>query len=207
MSWLKTHNRSRIVFDPQPIDMSDVEYKEYDWTGFYADAEEPIPPNAPEPRGKAVQTTMFVDADHAGNKVTRRSRTGVLIFVMRAPVLWYSKAQGGIETSSFGSEFMGLKTGTELLQGLRYKLRMMGVPLDGPSHVRVDNQSVVKNTTAPESQLKKKSNSIAYHFVREQVAARVMRIAYEKSDSNLADCLTKIMSGMKRLNIVKHFLK
>jgi hypothetical protein len=99
--------------------------------------EEELPPNMPEPLGRTVQATMFVDADHAGNKVTRRSRTGILIFLMSAPVMWYSKQQNSMETSSFGSEFSALKTGTEMDKGLRYKLRMMGVPLDGPTHVRV----------------------------------------------------------------------
>ena len=83
----------------------------------------------------------------------------------------------------------------------------MGVPLDGPTHVRVDNMSVVHNTTAPESTLKKKSNSIAYHFVRENVASRVIRIAYENTKTNLADCATKLQSGLERLRIVSRFMK
>lgn len=53
---------------------------------------------------------------------------------------------------------------------MRYKLRMLGVPLDGHAHIRVDNMSVVKNSSVPESVLKKKSNSIAYHFCREAMA-------------------------------------
>ena len=75
---------------------------------------------------------------------------------------------------------------------------MMGVPLDGPAHVRVDNMSVVKNTTIPESVLKKKSNSIAYHYVRENVAGGTMKIGYEPSGTNLADMLTKTQSGPQR---------
>jgi hypothetical protein len=108
----------------------------------------------------------FVDSDHAGDLITRRSRTGVLIYLNRAPIYWYSKKQTAVETSTFGSEFVGLKVGTDIIKGLRYKIRMMGIPLDGPTHVRVDNMSVVNNTTVPESVLRKKSNSIAYHFVR-----------------------------------------
>ncbi len=46
-----------------------------------------------------------------------------------APIVWYSKKQVTIETSVFGSEFVAMKQGTEALRGLRYKLRMMGVPL------------------------------------------------------------------------------
>ena len=69
---------------------------------------------------------------------------------------------------------------------------------DGYAHIKVDNMSVVKNTSVPESQLKKKkSNSIAYHFVRQQVMADVGQISYERTDSNLADMLTKVQSGAK----------
>ena len=155
-------------------------------------------PDMPEPRGKAVQITMFVDASHAANLITRQSRTGVLIFVNRAPIIWYSKKQNSIETSSFGSEFMALKTGVEMLEALRYKLRMMGVPLDGYAHVKVDNMSVVKNSSVPESTLKKKSNSIAYHYVRSKCAADIIRVAYENTKTNLSDMLTKAQSGPVR---------
>jgi hypothetical protein len=48
-----------------------------------------------------------------------------------------------------------MKTGIDMIEGLQNKLRMMGIPLNGPTSVFCDNQSVVKNTTAPESVLKK----------------------------------------------------
>jgi hypothetical protein len=69
---------------------------------------------------------------------------------------------------------------------------MLGILLDGPDTLYVDNMSVVMNTSAPESTLKKKSNAIAYHHVREGVAADIIRIAFVKSNDNKADVLTKI---------------
>jgi hypothetical protein len=74
---------------------------------------------------------------------------------------------------------MSLKALRDYNKGLRYKLRSMGVPISGPSYVYCDNNSVVCNTTAPESTLKKKSNAIAYHCVRESVACGEMIIAFE----------------------------
>ena len=141
---------------------------------------------------------MFVDASHAANLVTRQSCTGVLIFVNRAPTVWYSKKQNSIETSSFGSEFAALKTGVELLEGLRYKLQMMGVPINGYCHTLVDNMSVVKNSSVPESTLKKKSNSIAYHYVRSRCAADILRIEWINTKDQLADILTKVHTGEVR---------
>ena len=177
-----------------------------DWAQFYPGAKEEIPLDAPEALGKPLQQTMFVDASHAANVVTRQSRTGVLIFLNRAPILWYSKKQHSIETSTFGSEFQALKVGMELLIGLRYKIRMMGIPLEGYAHVKVDNMSVVKNSSVPESQLKKKSNSVAYHFVRQAAAADIGRISYEPSETNLADMLTKIQAGTVRQRLAKWVL-
>ncbi len=71
-----------------------------------------------------------------------------------------------------------MKIATEIIRSLRYKLRMMGVPLDGPANVLADNDSMVKNSTIPTQTLQKKHNAICYHYVREAVATNVMRIAY-----------------------------
>jgi len=74
---------------------------------------------------------------------------------------------------------------------------MFGVPLEGPVNTFCDNASVVTNATDPASTLKKKHNSIAYHKIREAVAAGTIRIAWVNSNKNLADMLTKPLSGPK----------
>ena len=58
----------------------DVKRKVNAMKELYKDAQEDLPPNAPSPRGRALQINCFVDSDHAGNSVTRRSQTGILIF-------------------------------------------------------------------------------------------------------------------------------
>jgi hypothetical protein len=88
-----------------------------------------------------------------------------------------------------------MKIAVELIEGLRYKLRMMGVEVDGPTNVFCDNDSVVKNATRPESTLKKKHNAIAYHRTREAQAAGIIRIAKEDGKTNLADLFTKLLPG------------
>ena len=129
-------------------------------------------------------------------KKNRRSHTGVLIFVNRAPILWFSKRQTTVETSTFGSEIIALRIAVELVEGLRYKLRMLGVSIDGPCDVFCDNNSVVLNTTRPESPLKKKHCSVAYHKARECIAAGIIRIAKENGKTNIADILTKLVTGV-----------
>jgi hypothetical protein len=112
-----------------------------------------------------------------------------------APILWYSKRQGTVETSVFGAEFVAMKVGNEACRGLRYKLRMMGIPIAGPTYLYGDNMSVIHNTQRPESTLKKKSSSICYHYIRESVAMGESLTGHIRSENNPADLCTKIMAG------------
>lgn len=203
--YMDIHQENFISFDPTrlEIDMSsdnreNPECKAEAMREFYPDAKDDIPPNAPPPRGKAVQINTFVDADHAGNVVTRRSHTGILVFMNMAPIYWYSKRQNMVESSTFSSEFVALKTAVELIISLRYKLRMMGVPLEGPARIFCDNEAVYKNASYADSVLRKKHNSIAYHRVREAVAAGICYVIKEETGSNLADILTKSLPKEQR---------
>jgi hypothetical protein len=149
---------------------------------------------------------MFVDSDHVGDKVSRRSRTGFVILINRSIVDWLSKKQSTVETSVFGAEFCALKHGIENLRGIRYKLRMMGVPIDGASRIFGDNMSVVTNASKPESTLKKKSNSVCYHAVREAVAMGEALVAHIPTKFNLADLFTKVLGGSTRRFLVGSML-
>jgi hypothetical protein len=193
--YLKSHDHSRIVLDASRPTIDERRFLKQDWMEFYRDTKEPIPPNTPEPRGKSVMVSCFVDANHAGDRVTRRSHTGIIIFVNRAPIIWYSKQQNTIETSTFGSEFIAAQIAVDLIESLHYKLWMFGIPIDGPANMYCDNDSVCSNSTKPKSTLKKKHNTIAYHQVREAVAAGTIRVAWEPTDSNIADMLTKCLTG------------
>ena len=95
--------------------------------------------NTPEPQDNEVDISMFVDSDHAGDKASCKSRSGFLICMNTALVQWLSKKQSKVETSVFGAEFVTMKQGINALRGLRYKLRMLGIPISGPSYIYGDN--------------------------------------------------------------------
>jgi hypothetical protein len=107
-----------MIFDITVAKWEESRFVKYDWTEFYQDSKESIPTNMPEPRGQEVEINCFVDADHAGDKVTRRSQTGILIFLNSAPIIWYSKRQNCVETSTFGSEFVAMKIAVEQIESL-----------------------------------------------------------------------------------------
>ena len=164
-AYLKAKHNSEMVFDPSEpnIDMSTFEKQDWQHTVYGAGSEE-NPSNAREPQGFSFKIQAYVNLDHAGDTITCGSRSGFIVFLNYAPIYWTSKKQTSIETSSFGSEFIAMKVCCEYLRGLRYKLRMMGIPCDIPSYIYGDNQSVLAYSTNPFSQLKNKSSSIAYHL-------------------------------------------
>ena len=205
-AYLNKHEKSSIIFDPtDPIPITPTIAKP-DWSAFYENLEEELPPRMPEALGYPVNIHVFVDANHAGNVVTRRSHTGILVFVQNSPILWVSRRQNTVETSTFGSEFVALRHARDVIIALRYKLRMFGVPLEGPAQVYCDNQGVVKNTSIPESVLSKKHNAINYHAVREAAAAGVLQVHKEDTATNLADLFTKVLPADRRRELLGSIL-
>ena len=123
----------------------------------------------------------------------------------KSPIHWYSKRQPTVEASTFGAEFRAMKIAVEMVESLRYKLRMFGVPIDGAAAVFCDNEAVYKNTVMPESVLKKKHHSIAYHRCREAVANKTIKVAKEGTETNLSDVFTKLMSAPRRRFLLDRF--
>jgi hypothetical protein len=119
MSYLSHKHNTQLIFDPTcpKIDMG--QFPQFNWTKFYGDVDEAIPMNMPEPLGKDVDLCMMCDSDHAGDKRTRRSCTGFLIFCNMALIDLVSKKQATIGTSVFGARFVAMKHGIEKLRGLQ----------------------------------------------------------------------------------------
>lgn len=209
--YLHCHQGMDLVFDPTMINVKEstilqhqrAEYKAKELRNLYPDAIDYCPLNAPKPLGQGVQINAFVDADLAGEYTTRRSQTGILIYLNMAPIMWISKRQSTVESSTFGSEFVALRTLVESLIGLRYKLRMFGVPLLGPCQVFCDNEPVTNASMSADASLKRKHISISYHQAREAVAAGIMLVFYEKSSTNHSDLFTKSLSKHKRRDLMR----
>ena len=198
--YLKKYKNRRIVVDSRdPIrvggkDALNIDYEKM-FEETYPDAAEEIDIKCPETRVDELEITAFVDSDHAHDRMTRRSITGLLILVGRTPVYFMSKRQGAIATSTYGAEFCAMRTAVEEVQSVRYMLRCLGVKVKHASLICGDNKGVIQNCTIPESILKKKHISIAYHMTREAAAAGICHPIKIKSEHNFADILTKAVSG------------
>lgn len=161
----------------------------WDLTPYFG-AEELIPHDMPEPRGKPVTTTSYLDANLYHNLLDGRSVTGVLHFLNQTPIDWFSKKQGTVETSTYGSEFVAARTGTEQKMDIRTTLRYLGVPIH-KSVMFGDNKSVLDSSTIPHSKLTKRHTALSYHRVREAIAAKIVSFYHVPGKDNPADILSK----------------
>ena len=78
-----------MVFDPTYPSIYNDDFPMHDWEKHYGEVKEVIPTNAPSPRGKGFDMIRYVDADLAGDKVIRRSRTDFIIYLNQAPIYWF----------------------------------------------------------------------------------------------------------------------
>jgi hypothetical protein len=159
-AYLGKHNNARVVFDTTYSYVDMGTFIKTDWKSMYGDVKEIVPSHAPFYRGHEVDMRFFVDYDNDDDQFTRRPRTGFVIYLNMAPIVWFSKRQPTVESIFFGAEFFAMKNGIETSIGLCYKLLMRGVALSAPPFVYGDKMYVVHNTHRPETVLKKKSNSI-----------------------------------------------
>jgi hypothetical protein len=87
-AYLDIHENLTIVFDSSYRTVDDSRFTINDWSQFYPGAAEAVPPNIPRPLGLPIIVTCYCDADHAGCRVTRRSHSGIIVYVNNAPITW-----------------------------------------------------------------------------------------------------------------------
>jgi hypothetical protein len=134
-----------------------------------------------------LETSVFFDANHAHDHQTWRSITGIIVFGGSTPVLWPSKHQGCIATSTYTAEFVAMWSAVEEAISIRYMLRCLGILVMKPTNLYGDNFGVIQSATIPEGELKKKHVAIIYHYVRESIAAGFINAIWVKSYENFAD--------------------
>ena len=198
MGYLRKFPRRGYVINPDPPHFDPIYEKvevKCDFGNQYNYFHEDIDSKFPPPLLDELALNLFVDADHGHDKATGRSITGTLVMVGSTPVLWRSRRQTSVQTSTFGAEFTSLKAGVEEAVTLRYHLRSLGVKVTQSTPIWVNNMAVVLNATKPGSALNKKVIALAYHFVREHQSKSVVSIRKIDTKDNYADPFTKALNN------------
>ena len=197
--YLKKHPNRNLVIDSGPLIVPE-EFKSStfhpDFSEDYPDAQEELSPTMLEAFGSELETSIFFDADHAHNQKTHRSISGIIQFVGCTPVLWSSRHQGCIATSTYCAEFVAMCQAVEEAISLHYMLRCLGMPVTNPTNLYGDNFGLIQSASIPDSELKKKHVTISYHVVRESIAAKIVNTIWVPTHTNFADVCIRALGPM-----------
>ena len=122
---------------------------------------------------------------------TGKSVTGILHFLNKTPIDWYSKKQATVETATYGSEFVAARTCVEQIIDIRNTLRYLGIPIREKAIMFGDNESVVNSSTMIHAKLHKRHTILSFHRVREAIASGMIVFLHMPGDLNPADILSK----------------
>jgi hypothetical protein len=142
------------------------------------------------------QLAVYTDADWASDKSDRKSISGGIGMFYGGPILWASKKQNSVATSSTESEYisqaMFAKNGQWAAQILR-DLMMPECAGKGGRTVQMygDNQGALALVKNPELHERSKHIDICHHFIRDLAEKKKLQIDYIPTTEMIADGLTK----------------
>ena len=209
--FLSNYKTASIKFRTEMPDYSKFlaeQPNDFDWSYIYGKVTELVPDGMPPAKGKSVRATYWVDANLGHDKVTGRSCSGIIPMFNLTPMTAFCKLQNTVETATYSSEFTVARQAVDMILADRFKLRSLGVPIDGPAFMFGDNKSVVMSSTIPSHKLSKRHNFLAFHRVREALAATtnngepVIRFFHIDGKLNPSDTMTKSLPGSE---IYRHF--
>jgi hypothetical protein len=159
------------------------------------------------PRGGDLQLSCHVDADHAGDRDKRRSRTGYLIKVGEAVAEWRSTKQPCVTTSTFTSELVALSEAVKAIVPLRVLCEELEVPQPNATIVFEDNRAAYLFANEGSGLRKAKHIDVRHHYVRDLVDDGVVDVQQCSSDEQLADIFTKPLAAEKFERNVRKIMK
>ena len=164
-----------------------------------------IAPKKPEQDG-LWNLNCYCDSDYAGDKATRKSVSGFVLFFMGVPVMWRSKAQRSVTLSSSEAEYISLSEAAKDIKFVYQLLKAMGLNVKTPIVVRVDNVGAIFMSENISTSSRAKHVDIRHRFVNEMVEDQFLKVIFVKTLENVSDGFTKNVSGDVYDAHVKEFL-
>jgi hypothetical protein len=149
---------------------------------------------------------VFTDSEYAGDKDTRISVGGYIIFLLGVPILWKSKAQKSVTLSSAEAEFVALSEAAKEIKFVVQVLETIGVKVKLPIIIRVDNVGAIFMSENVSTSSRTRHVDIRYNYVREYVEEGFVKIIFVKSAENISDGFTKNITGTLYDAHVKEFM-
>ncbi|CAL1411860.1 unnamed protein product [Linum trigynum] len=147
-------------------------------------------------RGEAVMEA-YADADYAGCLDTRRSTSGWCVKVGNSFISWRCKKQDRVSKSSTEAEYRSMSEVASEIVWLKRLLAELGVSIQPPVRLHVDNTSAIRIATNPVLHDRTKHIEVHVHYIRQLVVEGEVELAYITSENQTADLLTKAVASAR----------
>jgi hypothetical protein len=131
------------------------------------------------------------DSDYAGDRDTRKSVTGYVIYLSGCLITWKSKSQKSVTLSSSEAEYVSISEITKDILFVKQVLEFLGQEIESPIKIQVDNIGAIYMAENGASSNQTKHVNTRYHFVRELIEDGTLMIEFVKSENNDSDIFTK----------------
>jgi len=138
---------------------------------------------------------VYCDSDFAGDKETRVSIAGFVIYLLGVPISWKSKGMKSVTLSSSEAEYVALSEAAKEMKFVYQLLQSMGMKVKTPIIVRVDNIGAIFMAENVAVSQRTKHIDVKYRFVQEFVMDGFLKIIFVRTLDNHADIFTKNVSG------------
>ncbi len=142
-----------------------------------------------------IRLELYTDADWASECTDRKSINGVLMYLNGMLVSWNCNKQGLVSISTIKSEFISAARGVQEAMGCSYLVKELGVNMQLPMKLRMDNQAAITCIMNEASSSKTKHVDIKHKYIKDLYQRKIIMPSYIPTTEMRADILTKIMPG------------
>nr|GEW30448.1 copia protein [Tanacetum cinerariifolium] len=142
------------------------------------------------PKGTDIETVVYVDSDHAGDYVDRKSTSSICTFVRCCLTSWFSKKQTALAISTTEAKYVSAGEACQQALWMKQALIDYDVRLDDVS-IMCGNKGVINLSKNPVQHSRTKHIEIRHHFLRDNVQRGHISIKKVSSFDSIADILTK----------------
>ncbi|GKB27209.1 hypothetical protein Tco_0866610 [Tanacetum coccineum] len=142
------------------------------------------------PKGTGIETVVYVDSDHAGDYVDRKSTSGIYTFVGCCLTSWFSKKQTALAISTTEAKYVSAGKACQQALWMKQALIDYDVRLDDVP-IMCDNKGAIDLSKNPVQHSRTKHIEIRHHFLRDNVQKGHISIEKVPSVDNIADILMK----------------
>lgn len=153
--------------------------------------------------GSYQELTIYSDANWAEDRHDRKSITGVICNFNGGTVEWIARKQSAVSKSSTEAEYYALCEAASETLYLKQLLSEFGINTEKPIKIFCDNQSCVKLADNEKLSSRTKHIDVRYHFVKDLVKTSVIDLIYVPTEMNVADLMTKPLSGVRIEKLTK----